>query len=418
VSLHATPKAGRWAVVLVALAAAASIGLAARAGGQSAPGLDTGARIVVETGDYAGQHGEVINVLKTGRRIVALDGYATSQGIRIYPEAELALEEATPEPTATPSPEPTSTPTSTPTPTPTATPTPTPAPGNAELFLAPSGNDSGSCTSSAPCRTMGYAYEHAQPGAVVEMAAGSYGAQNLPRQASKDAAAERVVFRPAASADVQLSGLSFGADYDDPGAWHVEVRGLTVNGSVDLRRTNDVVLRDVRLDLVFGFGADRTQIIGGEWGINHPSKGTHPEFSVWRTSDPVEGLVLDGVHVHHIGRPAGREDVHTNCFHVWGDGHRDIAVRNSHFDHCDVFSSLISGKIDNVRFEGNVFEPSTNTGFAGSAFYSVMLTAGVTNATFKGNRFDMAPVLNQASTPGLVACGNTGAVLELWRGAC
>jgi hypothetical protein len=265
---------------------------------------------------------------------------------------------------------------------------------------------------------MGYAYQQAQPGDVVEMAAGSYGAQNLARQSSKDDATQRVVFRPAEGASVQLSGLSFGADYDDMGAWHVEVRDLTINGSVDLRRTDDVVLRDVRLDLVFGAGADRTQFIGGEWGINHPSKGTHPEFSVWRTSDPVEGLVLDGVHVHHIGRPAGREEVHTNCFHVWGDGHRDITVRNSQFDHCDVFSSLISGKIDAVRFEGNTFEPSTNTGFSGSGFYSVMLTRGVTNATFKGNRFDMPPSLNQPSTPGLIACGNTGAVQDNWKGAC
>lgn len=282
------------------------------------------------------------------------------------------------------------------------------------LRVSPTGVDSGTCEAS-PCRTMNYAYRQADPGDVVEMAAGTYGYQTLMRQTSKDTATQRVVFRPAAGTRVELAGLGIGgSSYDGLGAWHVEIRDLIIHGWTDVRRATDVTLVNVRLNGTYAAGSKDLSYIGGEWGIDRPSTGTHPEFQVYNRPGnvvPMERLLIDGVHIHHIGRPLGRPDVHTNCLHVWSDNatHRSITVRNSRFDHCDVFSSLISGNVDGLTFENNVFEPSTDSGFQGTAYFSLMLTENVRNVVLRNNSFAMAWVFNRGTLGNAKVVGNLGA---------
>lgn len=363
--------------------------------------FSVGDRVVVQTGVNEGKPGEVVYPLKDGRYFVILDGFSTTQGQRVYREASLKAEVVDPDPDPDPDPQPPAT-----------------------WFVSAGGNDGNPGSFQGPLASFAEAYRRAEAGDVVEVLAGSYGGQVLRRDTSKDGFDKPVVFK--ANGDVQLSGLSFGANYDDPGAWHVEVQGVKVNGWVNLRRTKNVTLRDVHLLGVHQAGGVNTQFIGGEWGPQPNPTGSHPEFTRYRSSDPVIGLLIEGVHIHHVGRPPrsawGSVEPHTNALHVWGQGHRDITIRNCWFDHNDVFHSLISsdgvGGIQNVLFESNTFEPVTDAGFQGTGFYSVMVTGGVQNFSFKGNDFPAnQPTVNQAE-PVTSPCGNTGNVPASWKAAC
>src|SRR5207247_8599730 len=86
---------------------------------------------------------------------------------------------------------------------------PAPAP-TASFFVATSGSDTNACTQSAPCKTFERAYTVAQPGQAVEVAAGTYGDQNLLFDSSKTSSSD-VVFRPAPGASVTIGDLDFGA---------------------------------------------------------------------------------------------------------------------------------------------------------------------------------------------------------------
>lgn len=82
----------------------------------------------------------------------------------------------------------------------------------ADLYVAPSGLDTAACTQAAPCKTFDRAYHLAQPGQVVEVAAGSYGSQTM--TVKTGAAAPNVLVRSAAGATISLTHLQFnGASY-------------------------------------------------------------------------------------------------------------------------------------------------------------------------------------------------------------
>src|SRR3954453_299117 len=94
-----------------------------------------------------------------------------------------------------------------------------PPPSAAALFLSPTGTDAASCTASAPCASLQRAFALAQPGQVVELAAGTYPGQSLQPVAKPGAA--HVVFRPAAGATVSFAGrLSL------DGVAHVTLQGF------------------------------------------------------------------------------------------------------------------------------------------------------------------------------------------------
>src|SRR4051794_19431792 len=79
----------------------------------------------------------------------------------------------------------------------------------ADLYLSPNGNDANSCAQSAPCKSFDRAYKAAQPGQVVEAAAGTYGGQSIGADASKTSAND-VVFQPAAGAAVIIGNINGG----------------------------------------------------------------------------------------------------------------------------------------------------------------------------------------------------------------
>jgi hypothetical protein len=263
------------------------------------------------------------------------------------------------------------------------------------------------------------AYQLSGSGDNVQMAGGNYGTQTLSRVSSKDSYTQQVVFEEQVGAEVHVSGLRFGANYDAIGAWHVRVKNITIDNWLDLRRTRDTTFEGVQLDGVHTAGALDTEFFGGEWGPQENPDGGHPEFTRYRDTQDTNGTLIDGVHIHHIGRPLGREDVHTNCLHFWGGNPTGITIRNNTFDHCDVFDSLLnSGR--NILIEGNDFGPSTNTGFTGTAYYSLMIGRVPGPVTIRNNIFRMRPTLNGTNPSVVSACGNSGQLgpYSSWANPC
>jgi hypothetical protein len=78
------------------------------------------------------------------------------------------------------------------------TPTPAPTTASASLYVSPSGSDGNACSQAAPCLSFGRAYAVAGAGAVVEIAAGSYGVQTLSVNNGGLSASQPVVFQPPA----------------------------------------------------------------------------------------------------------------------------------------------------------------------------------------------------------------------------
>lgn len=358
-------------------------------------GFKTGDRVVITWGDLEGEKAEVVYALKDGRYFVIADDFSTSKGQRVFPEHKLALD----------------------------VPPPPPPPPPGTWFVSPLGDDSADGLSeSTAFRSFGRAYLAANPGDVVDVLPGVYGRQVLRRRPEliDASAAARVLF--IGRNGVSLNALSFGANYDDLGARNVQIANMSM-GWLDAFRVEDLAFTDVRTRGVTIAGGDRITFRGGEWGDQSNPTGAHPEFSVWRGQVPVRGLIVDGVHIHRIGRPPRPwpdREPHTNAFHVWGSGHRDITVRNCTFEANDVFHILFGGdgpgSIQNVVLEDNLFLPVTDAGFQGTGFYSVKVE-GVRGFVARRNTFS-----NPASLKGDVeaasACGNLGNCPASWQSAC
>jgi hypothetical protein len=71
---------------------------------------------------------------------------------------------------------------------------PPPVPG-ASLYIAPSGSDTAACSQSAPCRSINRAYQVAQCGTVVQVAAGTYPSQSVSPNGALNNCSSRVVFQ-------------------------------------------------------------------------------------------------------------------------------------------------------------------------------------------------------------------------------
>jgi hypothetical protein len=96
--------------------------------------------------------------------------------------------------------------------------TPAPVTGSPSLFVAPGGSDANACLQTAPCLSFARAYALAGPGAVVQVATGSYGVQTMSVNNGGVSASQPVVFQPPAGA----------------GAGQVNVQQLNLTGAGNL----------------------------------------------------------------------------------------------------------------------------------------------------------------------------------------
>jgi len=220
--------------------------------------------------------------------------------------------------------------------------------------VAPGGSDSGDCAS-APCRSLAYAYGRAAAGDVVSVAAGSYGAQEVPN------GTKAVTFR--GTAGTKFSEL-------DNSASNVTLDGLNV---------------DAGFSQTTGFenhGADNVTFKNALIGNITDEKGALISGS---------HFTFDNVFVHDVLVTAS--SVHNEC--VYAIGVPYMTIRNSRFRTCatmDVFFtygswwSPLPPEYGNVTLENNVFGHSNDVGGASTwHYYSVAVAAtGPDGGTLRG----------------------------------
>jgi hypothetical protein len=273
----------------------------------------------------------------------------------------------------------------------------------ATWYVAPNGSDGNSCTSSAsPCLSVNGAYQKASGGDTIQMAGGTYGAQNM----NSKAPASDIIVQPASSATVTLGDLTIN------GATHLEFRNMSTSGFSVHMNSNFITLRNVPVNGWLGYdGGSNITMIGGSVG---PVVDAHPQIAPgngWQGQGV--NYVFDGVLFHDVTRSSSA--VHTECLQVAGT--TNMIIRNSRFHHCDVFDLSFteynnSGKVTNLLLENNFFDAATDGGYfavnlsqfsGGKAWYNSSAQAWVIQGT---NPAPMGIIANNIM--GGVLDGNTG----------
>jgi chitodextrinase len=257
--------------------------------------------------------------------------------------------------------------------------------GTASRYVAASGSDAGSCTASAPCRSLDRAYHVAAPGELVEVAGGTYPLQTINADGTKTSSTD-VVFQPAAGATATLAGVSFA------GARHLTLQGFHLSGwwGESAGGVADVTMRDIVSSAGFEIsGADSVSVIGGSYGPVFGTLGAAPYNHVGGGST---NTLIDGVYFHDFTRSSS--DVHMECLHVSSaDG---LTIRNSRFFNCavfDIFLTYWSGPVTrNITIENNFFDRSRDLNGACCGYYAVQshLDGTYSNLLIRNNSSTMA----------------------------
>ena len=152
--------------------------------------------------------------------------------------------------------------------------------GAAQVYVAPNGNDS-TCqrSTTSPCQTFNRAYQIAQLGDVVEVAGGTYAAQQIRQEASKDSTGDLpdVVFKPASGATVRVAGVDVGTQcYGLSSSCYTGPDHLTIKNMTDARspqgpwnvyhESNDVTLENIDASNFYVVGVRDLKVLGGDWG--------------------------------------------------------------------------------------------------------------------------------------------------------
>jgi chitodextrinase len=244
----------------------------------------------------------------------------------------------------------------------------------AAVFVAPGGDDDAPCTQAEPCRGFDRAYEVAEPGEVVEAAAGDYGEQSILAVAGR--AGPDVVFRPAAGARVVFDGLTLGhPDNETLGPSHITLRGM--HGSYRLEEpgagnqasifvapgTSHITLDDMDAGALGAHFASHITVRGGDYG---PCDATWGAQTCGGIMDVASDVLIDGARIHDFRfdetcLTVRGADCHWECMYV--NGGERITIRNSMFYGCtlfDIFATISgpdAGKVGHkdLRIENNWF---------------------------------------------------------------
>jgi chitodextrinase len=241
-----------------------------------------------------------------------------------------------------------------------------PPAGTADVYVAASGSDTNACTQAAPCRTFDRAYRVAGSGDVVEVAGGTYPGQTISSDFTKTSTAD-VLFRPASSADVSVSGeMSVYAD-------HVEFRDMTFGGWKTFLGTDDVTFRNIETVHLFIWSSSNISVIGGAVGVLNQKRDYDSNITTASGSSTAPtNILIDGVWFHDwIDVDPGQAN-HIECLQI-GSG-VNLTIRNSRFERCgthDIFIrswGTINGSYHPLR---NVVVENNFLGKTDAGFYSI-----------------------------------------------
>ena len=200
---------------------------------------------------------------------------------------------------------------------------PPPPKPTGRYLVSPNGH--GDCVS-APCKTINAAVAKAKAtrvdGAVVEVAGGSYGTQQIQEVKDPAARSTTITVEPAAGASVTLQSVYLNAAA-------VTMRGFTVTGPIKLYTT------------AVGSGIDKVTTRGGSvfLGSSH-SFVTNSSITPPTDADGIQLKAYSGknptdVRIEHnaIGPThRGPKHVHVDCIQVLGGS--DVAIRYNKLFHC------------------------------------------------------------------------------------
>jgi hypothetical protein len=231
----------------------------------------------------------------------------------------------------------------------------------ASRFVSPGGSDSATCSASDPCRSFSRAYQAAQPGEVVDVAAGTYPTQRIEHDPSKTSS-EDVYIRPAAGAAVKVAG-----DIDVYGS-HVTVMAMQADDT-DVPYDGPADVSDVTFWAMDGrnFTIDSGQdvnVIGGDYGPASSCGGSYGGgnngIRMNRPGVMPSDILIWGVDIHDV-QSYNLTQCHIECLIV-GAG-ENITVRSSRFWNCsifDIFLQPFNGSISDVTLENNWFAAPTD----------------------------------------------------------
>jgi hypothetical protein len=231
----------------------------------------------------------------------------------------------------------------------------------AKRFVAPQGRTDGDCVSDHPCGSLTAALAVAEPGDIVEIAAGEYPPEVLEGRNPRPRAP--VVFRPAKGAKVELGGLRVAAQ--DVVLERMKVAGLYVEAAA-----RDVVLRELEIvGALFITSAEKISVLGGSVG-----PGTDVSSQIKAASgakSPPRDIRIEGVTFHDFTR--SDPNAHVDCLHVLSA--ERLVLRGNSFRNCEAFNVLFTkfgeaGSPRDILIENNTFSCCR------SGFYSLYFGGG------------------------------------------
>jgi hypothetical protein len=260
------------------------------------------------------------------------------------------------------------------------------------LFVAPTGSDSGQCTSTSPCVTLDRAYRVAQPGQTVQIADGTYGAQRIAADPSK-VGPRRVIFRPETGAHPSFDDL-------DVFASHLEFQSLITSVWHTEPGAADVVFRNLTTRLFFITSSRDISVIGGSVG---PSVNQASEIRNCTNCTTISsGIRIDGVFFHDYVRTD--PNVHMECLHAYPV--QNMQVVNSRFSNCAIMDLFLAnygnaGDLSNIVVENNYFDsPGSRDGQLSAGYYAVMFeygAASLSNVHLAYNSMLAPPIIDGTS---------------------
>jgi hypothetical protein len=236
----------------------------------------------------------------------------------------------------------------------------------ATLFVDPGGSDRNECTKAKPCASFNGAYQRAQPGAVVEVAAGTYPPQVITASLAHAGASANVVIRPAPAARVVID------DELDIFGSNLDIRDMSMQVWYVKPGAHNVTMRRLHSGLLYITSASNVRVLGGEIG---PWKNTSSQIKACTgCPDIPTRILIDGVTFHDYTRtnPAA----HDECLQVFPASH--LTIRRSTFRNCAIMDLLISGYGDlqphDILIENNVFDrPGSIASGLSAGYYSLYI---------------------------------------------
>jgi hypothetical protein len=234
-------------------------------------------------------------------------------------------------------------------------------PAGVQRYIAAHGTADGDCTRDLPCRSLTAALAAADPGDVVEIAAGRYRAELLEGRLSRRRAP--VVFRPAAGAEVELGGLRIAAR-------GVVLERMKVSGLHVEADARDVVLRDLEISgALFITSASHISIIGGSVG---PGTDVSPQIKAESGSTtPPRDILIEGVAFHDFTRTD--PEAHVDCLHVMAA--ERLVLRGNSFQNCEAFDVLFT-KFGEAGSPSDILIENNTLSCCRSGFYSLYFGGG------------------------------------------